>query len=1270
MKSIYKYFLLLIIIISLCTTVTAQVADSTVKLIAGNTGSAESIRLIKIHENLYSITIRIDELILRKKNSPYGYFYQLQTPSATFLGNTEGKPALPSFAKLIEIPENSSFKVQIDSLISDTFSLNSYEGFKIYPFQASERKNSVHSGVFRYDTASYLINSLAGDSLVKLEPLGIMRGRNLERLVIKPVSYNPVKNTLRVVKYFSGLVEIQPPYAFASNPSKFSSVAFSKMMNSKFSVTSQATPIPSKHPMKYLILADSMFKKSLKPFVRWKTEEGYKVVIVYKGAPGVGTTPQQMKAYLTAVYNSATADDPAPTYLLIVGDNEQLPAFTSPRYGHATDLYYSTFDGPDDHFPDMFYGRFSATNDSNLTSQVSKTIEYEKYLFPDPSFLDSAMLISTGNDGNGYDYGNGQINYIANNYANPAHGIHSNTFLWPNSYYRSPDVQLHMNNGCAFVNYTGHGSTESWLSPSFTTSQIYNLKNYHKYPLVISNGCITNYFTIPVCFGEALLRGRNVGAIGHIGCTNDSYWDEDYFWAVGVRPIVPNPAYSSSGLGAFDRIFHTHNEPQSEWYPAQGQMTFAGDLAVEESLSNLNLYYWEIYTLLGDPSLKVYYGRPDSLKATIPDRLPVGSTQVGIYAEPGSYSGLSLRDTLLDGGAVDSSGFILLSFPSTKNTDTLMLVISKQNRKPILAKMPAYSPALSYLEFKGFSINSESKSADNKADYGESIKLNVQFKNMGGRISKNIKILLSCADSLASVMDSIVLCKSIPTGKDTTFINAFSLYISPYVQDQHEISLRIDASDSLNNPYRFYINLIAAAPILVTGEPSYNDKFTGNGNARPDPGETLSLVVPVTNTGHSTMDPALFKISGKNSILTIQDTLIHLPSIMPDSTVWLNLPFHLDASAIPGAPLNIRLKLDTFSIHISDNIIIRPAAYSEDFETGNLKQLPWTSSTALNWFTSGTSPLDGNFSARSGKIGSNQTTDMQIMLFVTDTGRIQFDYKVSSEEFYDFFNFYIDGTMLIHASGLSKVLSFNDTISVGWHSFVWRYMKDLYTSAGNDCAWVDNIMFPPSVIIPSSVTHPYYDGVIARILNPSADTNSGAAIHPTVVIRNRGTLPIEPGKISYQFNSLPVVTENLHVYLSPGDSLIYTFNTLLDLPENQACSLTAFLFTPGDSIHSNDTATVNFTNIYNQSTIYPIADELHLYPNPASDFIYYKLPPGVYSGKVGIYDIKGRILYDAEFSSKPGNKESRIELKNLPSGTFLLSITSDGKKYLQKFVKR
>jgi hypothetical protein len=1270
MKNILKYTAILIIILSLSNKGSGQTNAGSTKIILGSSHSNEAFVLNKISDKLYSLTFSIDELNLLKKTSPYGNFYQLQIPMASYMGNMEGKPSLPSYAKLLQLPENSSLKIKIDSLITETVSLDSLGGFKVFPFQSSERKNTTSLRIFRYDTLTYNSDFFVGDSLIKLESLGIMRGTSLGRLVINPINYSPVKNILRVVKYFKGLVEIQSSSNLAGNPSKFSSIAFARMMNNKLSLTKSASPLLSKYPMKYVILADSMFKKSIQPFVHWKTEEGFKVIEVYKGATGVGSSPQQMKAYLSNLYFSSTPDDPAPSYLLIVGDNEQLPTFISPRYGHATDLYYATFDGPDDYFPDMFYGRFSAVDSLTLTNQVEKTIEYEKYLFPDPSFLDSAMLISTGNDANGYDYGNGQINYIANNYANPEHGIHSNVFLYPNSYYRSPDVLLHMNNGCSFVNYTGHGDVTFWYSPYLNSTQISNLTNFHKYPLVISNGCITNYFTYSVCFGEALLRGKNIGAIGHIGCTDDSYWDEDYYWAIGIRPVIPNPSYSSTGLGAFDRIFHTHHEPLNEWYSAQGQMSFAGNLAVVESGSRRALYYWEIYTLLGDPSLKVYYGRPDSLTASFPTQLAAGSQQIGIYAEPGCYTGLSLRDSLLDGGAIDSSGFILLNFPSIKSNDTLLIVISKQNRKPILAKITAYSPGQAFLQYSGYSISSESKLANGKADYGESMKLNVHFKNVGGTSSKNIKVSLSSQDSLVTIQDSILLCNALNPNNDTIFSNAFAIRISPLVSDQHEIRLNMDVTDSLGIANRYYLVLTANAPVLEFGEPSYEDKITGNGNARPDPGETLNLVIPIRNAGHSIMDPGTIKISGKSGILSYLDSLLYLPSVVPDSTVWLKLLFHLDASAVPGVPITITAKLDTLSLHLVNNIVIRPAAYSEDFEMGNLKQLPWKSNTALSWYTSDNFPLDGKFSARSAKIGDNQTTDMEIILFVTDTGRVQFQYKVSSEDYYDYFMFYVDNKLRTKVSGQSGSQIFSDSISIGWHSFLWRYQKDEGYSYGDDCVWIDDILFPPSVIIPTKVTHPYYDGNLKTILYPYVDSSYSSAILPSVIIKNSGNLPIEPRRISYQLDSLPVITENLFLYMSPGDTLNYTFYTPLLLPANQSCTLRVNLETSGDSIHSNDTLKVIFRNLYTFIDKHPLSDELKFYPNPAGDFIYYTLSKPVIEGTVEIINIEGKILKSLILIAKPAMGESILDLRELPPGNYFASLLIDGRRYTQKFVKK
>ena len=66
---------------------------------------------------------------------------------------------------------------------------------------------------------------------------------------------------------------------------------------------------------------------------------------------------------------------------------------------------------------------------------------------------------------------------------------------------------------------------------------------------MIGNCCQSNAFDVSVCFGEALLRENNKGAVGYIGGSNNTYWDEDYWWAVGnTSNITSNPNYISTGL--------------------------------------------------------------------------------------------------------------------------------------------------------------------------------------------------------------------------------------------------------------------------------------------------------------------------------------------------------------------------------------------------------------------------------------------------------------------------------------------------------------------------------------------------------------------------------------------------------------------------------------------------------------------------------------------------------------------------------------------------
>ena len=124
------------------------------------------------------------------------------------------------------------------------------------------------------------------------------------------------------------------------------------------------------------------------------------------------------------------------------------------------------------------------------------------------------------------------------------------------------------------------------------------------------------------------------GAIGFIGCTNDSYWSDDFFWSVGPGTPGPDVTFEATGAGAFARLSHTHNEPPGEWFHTMGQINFSGNMSVSASTSPRKKYYWETYILLGDPSLSPMIGRPDTFRIELPDRVPSELTALSFFSKP------------------------------------------------------------------------------------------------------------------------------------------------------------------------------------------------------------------------------------------------------------------------------------------------------------------------------------------------------------------------------------------------------------------------------------------------------------------------------------------------------------------------------------------------------------------------------------------------------------------------------------------------------------
>jgi len=83
----------------------------------------------------------------------------------------------------------------------------------------------------------------------------------------------------------------------------------------------------------------------------------------------------------------------------------------------------------------------------------------------------------------------------------------------------------------------------------------------------------------------------------------------------------------------------------------------------------------------------------------------------------------------------------------------------------------------------------------------------------------------------------------------------------------------------------------------------------------------------------------------------------------------------------------------------------------------------------------------------------NQQTYMQTT--VTGPGTISFYWKVSSETYFDYLRFYVDGVQQAAISGSVGWQYKSFSVASGTHTLKWAYTKDYSVSSGSDCGWVD-----------------------------------------------------------------------------------------------------------------------------------------------------------------------------------------------------------------------
>lgn len=590
----------------------------------------------------------------------------------------EGQPLLPMLTRLVVLPHGAV--PIIDILVDDTTTILSLDS--VPPIARSVGPQFKAPRLFA-PAASDIAPPTENESVVTFEILGTMRGMRLARLTVRPFHYNPENNTVIVHRKLSATIHFTHADRQQTTDmrQRYASPFFVGQMPNLDDKAYTNTLIADSIPPRYLIVSPSQYRNTLQPFIAWKRQCGFHVDILYTHTPD----HDSIKAMMATYFDSSTAANPAPSFILLVGDMQQIYPFygqhTIPGLNsHVTDLYFAEYTG--DYLPDAMIGRLPVADSSELRGVIEKTLMYEQYRLPDPNYLNRFLLVA-GKESTppAPTATNGMVDYLKRSIAHARPSADTLCFYSPSSD-ELRDSILHLwREGVGCICYSGHGRYRGWQHPTILDYTIDSLPT-DGHPSFIVNNCCSSNDLATSCFGSHLLVLPRGGAIGVIGACNETLWNEDYYWSVGAKTVSTTPAYSDTALGAFDRLLHSHGEAPCDHAATQGQILLAGNCAVTQAGSVYDAFYWEIYHLFGDPSLMPYIGVPEPLSITIDDSITPGITQVGLHGTPGASVALTNDTMLLGVCSIDSSGVGRLRLSQPIDDGMVILTATTQFHQP------------------------------------------------------------------------------------------------------------------------------------------------------------------------------------------------------------------------------------------------------------------------------------------------------------------------------------------------------------------------------------------------------------------------------------------------------------------------------------------------------------------------------------------------------------------------------------------------------------
>ena len=807
--------------------------------------------------------------------SKRGTFSWLSLPN-TVIGGNEGDPQIPVVNELIAVPFGANPRIEITSYSTTDYRLDDYGIRTLVPRQPSLRKDKRPEDVpFVMNEAAYQsTRSFRNEPKAVVNVMGTMRGVQLGKMTIEPVSYDPVNNTLRVFNdievevHFDGSDRQATEDMLLKTYSPYFDIVYKQLFNGNMIRTAyEGFPDLYTTPVKMLVVTTTKYTDS-EPFqtwLNWKKQKGIDVDVQTVTSSTNGAT---IRSLIQSRYNANH-----PTFLVIVGDENDVTNYETYNISgnyfnpYVSDNPYASVDN--DIYHDLYMSRMAVSNTTELGDLVQKILTYEKYTMSDPSYLDNALLIA-GYDSNGWDEAAGRptIQYALNSYFNTEHGF-SNVYGYVTSNYNG--CYDYLSSGVGFVNYTAHGSIQAWSSPSFTNANANALTNADKYFLAVGNCCLAanwgNSAYTP-CLGETLIRATEKGAFGYIGSVVETYWFEDYYFGVGAHD--PEPAtvqtVESTMTGMYDALFDEteFNSISSIIYIGNAAVTYAHAAGYENSVDDE--YYWRAYQCLGDGSVMPYMTQPAVNQVSHASTLGIGVNTFTVNAEAGSYVSITRDNEILGVAQVGSTGTVNVPITPVTTAGEVMVVVTRNQRQPYIQTIQAVPVEGPYICLDSYTPMA--------AHVGDDTSLDITFKNVGNSSCTGTTTVTLTSDD-ANISTHTKTFSTLAAGA-STMVNGFHFNINSNVTEGTPVTFHYTAVNGSNTWEGDFV-IIAGEAALEYKNMAWDGSFV--------PGETLTLTARFLNIGHYQATNAIATMSSTSNYITISNPSVTVGTIPAEGEV-------------------------------------------------------------------------------------------------------------------------------------------------------------------------------------------------------------------------------------------------------------------------------------------------------------------------------------------------------------------------------------------------